>query len=249
MVVIHNAGIRLVDGFYSNPNVTAIIYAHLPGQDTGTALVQLMFGDVSFSGRLPYTVAKQASDYGSLLGPTVADATSDYYTQSNFTEGVYIDYRGFIKNNITPRFAFGYGLTYSTFKYSNLGVNAPAGNLTSLPANATIVSGGNPHLFDVIATATATVTNTGKVVAAEVAQLYVSIPGSNTPAKQLRGFVKATINPGMGTQVEFPLTRRDLSVWDVVQQQWVLRSGTYKLHVGKSVMDIAQSMSMTITTM
>ena len=81
IVVIHNAYIRIVDAFYNNPNVTAIIYAHLPGQDSGTALVDLMYGRQSFSGRLPYTVAKQASDYGNLLNPTVADSTSDYFTQ------------------------------------------------------------------------------------------------------------------------------------------------------------------------
>lgn len=87
MVVIHNAGIRVVDGFYSHPNVTAIIYAHLPGQQTGPALVSLMYGDQSFSGRMPYTTAKNASDYGNLLYHTAPDNTSNYYTQSNFTEG------------------------------------------------------------------------------------------------------------------------------------------------------------------
>lgn len=248
MVVIHNAGIRILDGFYNNTNVTAIIYAHLPGQQTGKALVQLMYGQQSFSGRMPYTVARQASDYGTLLAPTAPDATSDYYTQSNFTEGIYIDYKAFIKNNITPRFAFGYGLTYSTFQYSNLAVSlaSASGNLSSLPASAPLVSGGNPRLFDTIATVTATVTNTGKVAAAEVAQLYIGIPKG--PAKQLRGFVKEVVNPGMGVQVSFALTRRDLSAWDVVAQEWRLQSGTYKVHVGKSVLDIKLSAALTLTT-
>jgi len=84
VVVIHNAGIRLVDGFYDNPNVTAIVYAHLPGQDSGTALVDLLYGRQSFSGRLPYTVAVQASDYGTLLDPTAPDNTSNYFTQSRY---------------------------------------------------------------------------------------------------------------------------------------------------------------------
>jgi len=82
VVVISNAGIRLVDAFYNNPNVTAIVYAHLPGQDGGTALVDLLYGRKDFSGRLPYTVAQQAIDYGNLLGPTVPNATSNYFTQS-----------------------------------------------------------------------------------------------------------------------------------------------------------------------
>lgn len=67
VVVIHNTYIRLVDAFYDHPNVTAIVYAHLPGQDSGRALVKLLWGDKSPSGKLPYTVAKNASDYGPLL--------------------------------------------------------------------------------------------------------------------------------------------------------------------------------------
>lgn len=69
MVFIHNAGIRLVDAWIEHPNVTAVMFAHLPGQDAGRALVPLIYGDASPSGRLPYTVGKTESDYGSLLGP------------------------------------------------------------------------------------------------------------------------------------------------------------------------------------
>jgi len=251
MVVIHNAGVRVVDGFYNHPNVTAIIYAHLPGQVTGPALVSLMYGDQSFSGHMPYTVAKNATDYGHLLYPTVADNSSNYYTQSNFTEGVYIDYRAFVAQNITARFAFGYGMTYTTFNYSSLTArpNLPGtslGGLTRLPAPAPIQQGGNPRLFDNIATVTAQITNTGRVTAAEVAQLYIGIPGA--PAKQLRGFSKDTLNPGQSAQVSFSLTRRDLSVWDTTVQQWVLQSGTYHVYVGKSVEDIQLTGDLTMTT-
>jgi beta-glucosidase len=69
IVVIHNAGIRLVDNWIENPNVTAVIFAHLPGQDSGRALVEVMYGKQSPSGRLPYTVAKKESDYGDVLAP------------------------------------------------------------------------------------------------------------------------------------------------------------------------------------
>jgi len=238
MVVIHNAGVRLVDGFYNNVNVTAIIYAHLPGQQSGNALVELMYGRASFSGRMPYTVAKNASDYSNTLNPTRADATSNYFTQSNFTEGVYIDYRGFQKAGITPRFAFGFGLTYSNFTYSSLSASITAGaaDLTAMPAPAKIISGGNPNLFETLAVVSATVTNTGPVAAQEVAQLYLGIP--NAPAMQLRGFVKESLSPGQGAIVSFALNRRDLSVWDTVRQQWVLQGGSYGVFVGKSVEDV-----------
>jgi beta-glucosidase len=87
-------------------------------------------------------------------------------------------------------------------------------------------------LWETIANVTATVHNTGSVIGAEVAQLYVGIPGR--PVKQLRGFEKVEIPPGSSVNVQFPLTRRDLSVWDVDAQKWTLKSGNYKVYVGSS---------------
>lgn len=81
IMVIHNAGIRVVDAWIDHSNITAVIMAHLPGQEAGSSLVDIMYGSVSPSGRLPYTVPKKASDFGHLLEPVHADATSDYYTQ------------------------------------------------------------------------------------------------------------------------------------------------------------------------
>jgi beta-glucosidase len=78
MVVIHNAGIRLVDNWIENPNVTAVIFAHLPGQDSGRALVEVMYGKQSPSGRLPYTVAKKESDYGNVLAPSEGRTSKCY---------------------------------------------------------------------------------------------------------------------------------------------------------------------------
>ena len=245
MVVIHNAGIRLVDRWINNPNITAVIYAHLPGQDSGQALVDVMYGMQSPSGRLPYSVAKKASDYGKILGPVVPDSTSQWHTQANFTEGVHIDYKHFIARNITPRFEFGYGLTYSTFGYSNLQA-ALVGNVSTAPlsANTELIEGGVPELWQIVAQVSATVTNTGSVAASEVAQLYVHIPGG--PAKVLRGFEKTYMQPGESCSVQFQLARRDMSTWDVVSQNWVLQSGTYDIYVGKSVLDIQLQGSISI---
>jgi beta-glucosidase len=83
IVVIHNAGVRTVTEWINNPNITAVIYGHLPGQDTGRALVEIMYGRQSPSGRLPYTVAKRDVDYGQLLHPVVA-TDLDLYTQGDF---------------------------------------------------------------------------------------------------------------------------------------------------------------------
>lgn len=253
MVVIHNAGIRTVDAFYSNPNVTAIIYAHLPGQDSGRALVNLMFADdgKSFSGRMPYTVAKNSSDYGSLLSPSEPGPEGSleyFYPQSNFTEGVYIDYRAFIAQNIEPRFAFGYGLTYSTFSYSGLTAQTMHNmSLSYLPpdrTNGTITQGGLPSLWQNIATVSFSVTNTGAVTAKEVPQVYVGIPGA--PKMQLRGFDKISLKANQTQQVNVKLTRRDLSSWSSVDQQWVLQKGSYPVYVGKSVLDVQLTGSIVI---
>lgn len=244
MVVIHNAGIRLVDRWIENPNVTAVIYGHVPGQDSGRALVNIMYGEQSPSGRLPYTVAKHESDYGHLLNPTMPDNTSMFYTQSNFTEGVHIDYRHFLAANITPRFEFGYGLTYTSFEYSNLNIDLKDdANIAYMPggqpANSTTPApeGGLDSLWDVLANISCSITNTGDVAAAEVAQLYLNIPG-NGQERVLRGFDKQMVQSGETVDVSFELTRRDLSTWDVVSQNWVLPRGQYGVMVGKSVLDI-----------
>lgn len=236
IAVIHNAGIRLVSSIVDNPNVTAIIYAHLPGQDSGRALVEVLYGRQSPSGRLPYTVARQSADYGALLYPcTASNAAAAADPQCDFSEGANIDYRGFLARNVTPQYAFGYGLTYSTFAYGNLSISAATAS--SVPASCeTDAHGRQAGLFDVIVTITATITNTGNYTAAEVAQLYLTIPGATT--KQLRGFDKVLLQPGEQTQVTFPVRRKDVSRWDVVAQRWVVPAGRIGVEVGASVLDV-----------
>jgi beta-glucosidase len=203
-----------------------------------------MYGDQAPSGRLPYTVAKNEFDYGDLLRPVTADNTSNYYTSANLTEGVYIDYRHFDAHNITPRFEFGFGLTYTTFGYTNLDivVTELGTNASALPPVAPVSQGGIESLWDVLVTVQAEVSNTGSVSAPEVAQLYLGIPGA--PVKQLRGFDKVALEVGESTTVNFELTRRDLSIWDTVQQSWVLQRGKYAVYVGASSHDIRLSGSL-----
>jgi beta-glucosidase len=246
IVVIHSAGIRTVDAWIENENVTAALYAGLPGQESGNSLVSVLWGDESPSGKLPFTVAKQEQDYGHLLNSTVS---FDAFPQANFTEGLYIDYRAFDKQNIQPRFEFGYGLTYTTFEYADLSANLVTGaNVDTLPDPSTsVVQGGHPDLWVVVASVTCTITNTGSTAASEVAQLYAGIPGElDTPVRQLRGFQKVPIRPGESRKVSFLLTRRDLSVWDVAAQQWKLPGGSYLLYVGASSRDLRLNGTLTI---
>ncbi|KAI0416324.1 glycoside hydrolase superfamily [Xylaria grammica] len=232
IVVFHNAGVRLVDQFVDHPNVTALIFAHLPGQDSGRALVSLLYGDVSPSGKLPYSVPRNESDFGPLRNATQPDGIYARFPQSDFSEGVYIDYRAFDAQNITPRYEFGFGLSYTTFNYSGLAVAAVDGADFAAYPSKPIVEGGHADLWDTLVRVSATVANTGPVTGAEVAQLYVGIP--NGPVQQLRGFVKPVIEAGESAVVHFELTRRDLSTWDVEAQNWLLQKGEYQIYVGSS---------------
>ncbi|KAJ4009465.1 hypothetical protein NW766_008582 [Fusarium irregulare] len=105
---------------------SSVVFARLPGQDAGSSLVEVRYGDQAPSGRLRYTVAETESDYGHLLLPVTANNLFNYYTSANFTEGVYIDYRRFNALHITSRFEFGFGLTYTIFEYADLKPNLTA---------------------------------------------------------------------------------------------------------------------------
>lgn len=239
-------GIRVVDSWIDNPNVTAVIYAGLPGQESGHSLVSVLYGDINPSGRLPFTVAKNESDYGTLLNSTLS---SGYFPSDNFTEGLFIDYRAFDKEGIEPQYEFGYGLSYTTFSYAALSATFVGGNDTAEypDASVAIVQGGHPELWDTLAVVKCTVENSGDVSGAEVAQLYVTIPVEGTPVRQLRGFQRlGPLAPGEARQAVFELTRRDLSVWDVVAQQWKLTKGDYNIMVGASSRDLRVNGTVTI---
>ncbi|KAH8899800.1 glycosyl hydrolase family 3 N terminal domain-containing protein [Thozetella sp. PMI_491] len=246
IVVIHSAGIRTIADWFDHPNVTAILYAGLPGQESGHSLVSVLYGDVNPTGRLPYTVAKKESDYGHLLNSTLS---FDTFPDDNFTEGLYIDYRAFDKQNIEPLYEFGFGLSYTTFAFSNFSANISSKSPAEFPdPTLSIVQGGNPSLWDTVVVVRCTIQNSGSVDGAEIAQLYVGIPGDDTPVRQLRGFNRVgPLAPGASRKSVFELTRRDLSVWDVVAQEWRLRRGEYKIWIGASSRDLRLSGTVTIS--
>lgn len=250
IVVFHNAGVRLVDQFIDHENVTALIFAHLPGQESGRALVELLYGRANTWGRLPYTVARNESDYGDdLLFPAKAEDDDEFelFPQANFTEGVLIDYRHFDAANITPRYEFGYGLSYTTFSYDNLAIsqNTSANTSQQHPTGA-VLEGGPADLWDVLVQVTADVQNAGAANGSEVAQLYLDLPPAAARPRVLRGFEKPFLEAGETTSVGFGLTRRDLSVWDAAAQAWALLPGTYTVFVGASSRDLRLNGTFTI---
>ena len=120
VVVIHSVGPVLVDSFYENPNVSAIIWAGLPGQESGNSIADVLYGRVNPGGKLPFTMGDSRQSYGVDLLYQLNNGNNA--PQQNFEEGVFIDYRAFDRHNTTPIYEFGFGLSYTNFSYSNLQV-------------------------------------------------------------------------------------------------------------------------------
>ncbi|KZF20764.1 glycoside hydrolase family 3 protein [Xylona heveae TC161] len=308
IVIVHAVGPVVVERWIDIPSVKGVLLANLPGEESGNALVDILFGDDDASGRLPYTVGKSLEDYGP--GGQILYYPNGVVPQQNFTEGLFVDYRHFDKYNINPRYEFGFGLSYTNFTLSNLvvtplkpksalpsprptGLTPPSYDET-IPAPSSALfppgfrrlkkyvypyiestkqvkhspiypyppgyhtpaplspagggQGGNPSLYDTYAEVQVTLTNTGARTGKQVVQLYLSYPQGVTdsagspvdfPVKVLRGFEKLELDPGESSEVKLNLTRKDLSYWCTIQQNWVMPvTGTFVVRVGTSSRDL-----------
>ena len=186
-------------------------------------MAALIFGTADPSGKLPVT-------FPASLSQVPAQTTAQWpgtATGVTYSEGVDIGYHWYQSQNITPAFPFGFGLSYTKFGFSNLTVGG-------FNANGT-------------ATVTATVTNTGSVAGADVAQMYVGDPAaSQDPPEQLRGFQRVTLNPGQSATVSFPLTIHDLAAWSPGDNQWEARAGGYSIKVGDASSNLPLAGSATL---
>ncbi|KAK7735577.1 glycoside hydrolase 3 [Cytospora paraplurivora] len=235
IVVVQSVGPVVLESILALDGVKAVVWAGLGSQESGNALVDILYGSKSPSGKLPYTIAKSATDYG----------TSVSSTDVSYSEGLYIDYRHFDHAGISPRYEFGFGLSYTNFTYSKLSVTSTA---TSGPATGATVSGGRADLFADVAAVTATITNSGSVAGAEVAQLYITLPSGapSAPPKQLRGFTKLSLAPGASGTATFNIRRKDLSYWDTVTHNWIVPGGRFGVSLGASSRDVRLTGSITI---
>ncbi|CAJ2499888.1 Uu.00g027410.m01.CDS01 [Anthostomella pinea] len=245
IVVINTVGPRLVDAWIEHDNVTGVLYGGALGQESGNALDDVLFGAVNPSGRLVHTIAKNESDYDANT------RVQEDNLELDFSEGNYIDYKYFDQQAIEPRYAFGYGLSYTTFEYGSrvTAQLSSGGNKRTMGGYSTGARAvrGREDLWDIVATVTTTVMNTGGVAGAEVAQLYLSFPdAAGEPARQLRGFEKVVLEPYKTATVTFELRRRDLSVWDTAAQNWKMESGDYVFHVAASSRDLRANATLTI---
>jgi len=209
LVVITSGG--AVDTSEWLDQTPALLQAWYPGQEGGTALAEIAFGDVNPSGKLPATFERRAQD-----NPTYAN----YYPRpgSNrvpYEEGVFVGYRGYEKNGTKPLFPFGYGLSYTSFQYRDLRVAAQ-----------------DDFSYEV----TFNVTNTGRRAGAAVPQLYISDGHSRIPRppKELKGFAKLTLQPGETRAVTLPLKARAFSYYDVQTKKWRAEAGSFGVLIGSS---------------
>ncbi|KAK4958851.1 hypothetical protein LTR10_003648 [Elasticomyces elasticus] len=245
VVITNSAGLNTLP-WANNPNVTGIIAAHLQGQEVGNAIVDILWGAVNPSGKLPYTIALEEDDYAfaDITNSTELLETTDQYAwQSDFEERLLIDYRHFDFFNESVQYEFGFGLSYTTFSMGAASVTrVGSGSITAAPGNNTIQPGGNPALWDVLYSVSVSVSNTGDIAGATVPQLYLGLPQpaneDYTPVKVLRGFEKVMLSPGESQTVTFDLTRRDISYWDTFSQQWIIGSSAIGVLAGFSSRDI-----------
>jgi len=246
IVVVHSVGPLILEAWINHPNVTAVVWAGLGGTETGNALLDVMYGTVNPSGRLPYTIAKSASDYPAQL---VEGGDGIEILNITYSEGLFVDYRHFDAAKIVPRFEFGFGLSYTSFEYSNLVVTPVVGGLdrdreleenwlAGKPGPQGVGASTALWLHRPVYNVSFTVQNTGQIAGTEVSQLYLHFPKeAGEPPSVLRGFTDVELGSGELKVVYITLSRYDLSIWDVVSQSWMRSMGTYSLSVGASSRD------------
>jgi beta-glucosidase len=244
VVITHGPGVVLMP-WADNENVTAILAAHYPGEETGNSITDVLWGDVEPSGRLPYSIPRAAEDYGPPIVELPGNVTDPDAWQADYVEGQMIDYRHFDANEgLDPLYEFGFGLSYTSFAMDEeLDVALGGTPLTPTPDQSRgLAPGGLTDLWTVVAVATVNITNNGARAGSAVPQLYVSLPQDTTPpgtpVKVLRGFDKVHLLPGETQAVTFNLMRRDISFWDVDRKTWVIPAGPVRFAAGFSAKDL-----------
>jgi beta-glucosidase len=189
--------------------VAGALAAWYPGTEGGTAIANLLFGKVNPSGRLPATFPRSLDQLPHPAEPNKGDTT--------YTEGAAVGYKWYDARGLDPQFAFGHGLSYTSFSFTGLSA-APSGNGVSVRF---------------------TVRNTGKVAGKAVPQIYVAGAGWEAP-KRLGGFTKVALAPGASKQVTVQVDPRLLATWDEAGRQWRIAAGRYDVVLGASARDVAQ---------
>ena len=212
VAVVLNAGGGVDFRGWSEP-VKSVIMAWYPGQEGGTALSEIITGKIAPSGKLPITIEKDWKD--NPVHDSYYDKRNVPHKRVEYKEGIFVGYRGYDKSGVVPLYPFGFGLSYTTFRYDNI-------RLTKNGLQEVIVE------FDI--------TNTGCMNAWETAQVYVSDVESSVPRpiKELKGYEKVFIKRGETVNVSVVLDSEDFAYYDVISKSFVVEPGAFTISVGPS---------------
>jgi beta-glucosidase len=216
IVVMENGGAQVLPWLGS---VGAVLEAWFPGIRGGQAIANILFGSVNPSGKLPITFPASVNQLPRSIIPGSPYATTPFTT--DYSEGLLVGYKWYDSLDYTPEFPFGFGLSYTTFQFSNVAIE---NNLAASTPNIQV---------------TFNLTNTGTVTGAEVAQVYLGLPAStNEPPKRLVGWQKVWLTPGQQQSVTVEVDENDsshpLSYWDTNSSSWLTAPGTYTVYLGNS---------------
>lgn len=209
-------------------NVNAIVQAWYLGSEAGNSIADVLFGAVNPSGKLPFTFPTSLNNVGAHrldAYPGIKRTDGSQYIDLEYKEGIYVGYRWAEKNKLKPQFAFGHGLSYTTFAYGK----ATADKKTIAQGESITVS--------------VPVTNTGEREGMEVVQLYISDPKCSVdrPVKELKGFEKVSLKPGETKTVTFTIGTDALSYFDAQRHQWVAEPGQFVAHIAAASDDVRSS--------
>jgi len=231
IVVLNIGGVIEVNSWRDYPD--AILLAWQPGMEAGNAIADVLSGKVNPSGKLATSFAVNYDDIPSAKNFPGKDLVPDGAKKRSFfggvpsevtyEEGIYVGYRYFNTFKIKTAYEFGYGLSYTNFKYGELKLNT--------------------HSFNGNITATLTITNVGAVAGKEIVQLYIAAPGKITdkPSEELKGFAKTNLlQPGQSQTITFTIHANDLTSFDTNRASWIAESGKYEIKIGASSLDIKQ---------
>ncbi len=236
------------------PKIRGVLYTYFLGQERGNALADIISGKVNPSGHLPFTLEKKfedspAPEFNYLGGKPYWHGDNSYYKDywmgkpnakvpefapfvkpgevihKTYKEGIFIGYRWYEKNKIAVSFPFGFGLSYTTFKYNSINLSSSS------------ISGSD------ILKVKCSISNSGPVAGAEVVQLYIHDDNASVerPVKELKGFKKIFLQPGETKQVDFVINREDLSFWDTQSHNWKAGKGKFNVLIGSSSNNITLS--------
>jgi beta-glucosidase len=214
VVMLSGAPVKMTEWI---DNAATVVQTWYNGMEGGTALAEILFGDVNPSGKLPVTFPRELED-----SPAHKIGEFPGGEKVKYTEGIFVGYRYFSTYDVKPLFCFGHGLSYTNFKYEDLKISV------------------NEEVTDVEISVVFKLTNTGDIEGAETVQVYVKDEEASVerPEIELKGFDKVYLKAGETKEIEIKLDKKALAFYSVEDKKWTIEEGAFEIFVGSSSEDI-----------